>query len=386
MPTNLIPILILSLTLLPLFFLQGSIIDSVVIGIDHCPILSCDFQKHYLPQVEKLILKENGFVNGWFYPPLLAILLIPFHALPNPEISWSLFLGCLALALSYTSHKYSNGVFSLFTVILLICISLPVIHCLKWGQISILIALGLIIALNTQGYFAGAVLGFLGAIKLYPLLFVLPFLLQKRHQELVAMIISFLLFAFAVPLLMMPLEQIVAYYENALMASQRIQQIAAGLGGQAIMPTASRWFEDGSYGERVMFGGLIADIPLVASLLPMGILMPSLWLLHKAPNSPYVPVLTLISLSLLLAPGWEHYFCFLPYCWLVLYSNGSTYSRGILVVVMLLQYLPIAHLFGFGVSFFTYAQWGGSTLVLLILLSFALYKQNLYIQSHTLKE
>ena len=163
MPTNqsLIPILILSLALLPLFFLKGEFIDALFVGIDHCPMLSCDFQRHYLPQVEKLVLKENGFVNGWFYPPLLAILLIPFQALPNPEILWSLFLVGLSVALAYTTHKYSKGVFSLSTVFLLICISLPVIHCLKWGQISILIALGLIIALNTQGYFAGAVLGFL---------------------------------------------------------------------------------------------------------------------------------------------------------------------------------------------------------------------------------
>ena len=181
------------------------------------------------------------------------------------------------------------------------------------------------------------------------------------------------------------MEQVFAYYQNALAASQRIQQVAAGLGGQAIMPTATRWFEDGSYGERVMFGGLITDIPFIASLLPLGILVPSIWLLHKAPKSPYVPVLTLLSLSLLLSPGWEHYFCFLPYCWLVLYSNGSSYSRGILVVLLLLQYLPVAHLFGFGVSFFTYAQWGGSTLVLLSMLFLSLYTQYLYIQSRTFK-
>lgn len=384
MPTNqsLIPILILSLAILPLFFLQEKFIDAIVVGIDHCSMLSCDFQRHYLPQVEKLVLKENGFVNGWFYPPLLAILLIPFQTLPNPEISWSFFLVGFSVALAYTSHKYSKGVFSLSTVFLLVCISLPVIHCLKWGQISILIALGLIIVLNTQGYFAGFILGFLGAIKLYPLVFVLPFLLQKRHQEFVAMIGSFLLFALAVPLLMMPLEHVLAYYENTWTASQRIQQVAAGLGGQAITPAATRWFEDGSYGERVMFGGLIADIPFIASLLPLGILIPSLWMLHKAPKSPYVPVITLLSLSLVLAPGWEHYFCFLPYCWLVLYSNGSAYSRGILVVLLLMQYLPISHLFGFGVSFFTYAQWGGSTFMMLTMLSLTLYLQLRHIKEN----
>jgi hypothetical protein len=381
MPTNqsFIPSLLLILFVLPLLFLQGNVLDTIVIGIDHCSILSCDFQRHYLPQTQKFILGQEGFVSGWFYPPLLVILIYPFSHLPNPEVWWSIFLLFSSIALSYTTHKYSNKTFSFQTTLLLICISLPVIHCFKWGQVSILITIGLITALHTRGYFAGMILGFLGALKLYPLLFVLPFLLQKKHQEIISMGLSFIFFALCIPLLTMPIETVFAYYQNAMAASQNIQGMAAGLGGQAISPSATRWFEDGSYGTNVMNGGLIADIPFLSSLLVMGILLPSIYLLYKAPTSPFAPVLTLCFMSLLLSPGWEHYFCFLPYCWLVLYREGSSYSRIILVLLLLLQYTPISYLFGYGISFFTYAKWGGSTLILLIMLLLTWKNQYQYI-------
>ena len=69
----------------------------VVEQLDHCPIVMCDFQRHYLPQAEILLDDPNQIVRGWFYPPLLAIGLLPFvwsgHAL------W-LWGGMLLLGLS----------------------------------------------------------------------------------------------------------------------------------------------------------------------------------------------------------------------------------------------------------------------------------------------
>ena len=374
--------LFLFLTLLPILCFQFDIVNAIVSQIDHCSLLSCDFQRHYLPQVQRFVSEESGFVSGWFYPPLLVFLLYPFHQLPNPEIWWTFFLLTITVCLSHTTHKYSKNVVSPFTSLLFMCISLPVIHCLKWGQISILIVVGLIVALNTRGLWSGIILGFLGALKLYPLLFVLPFLLQKRHQECIAMMISFLIWGILIPLIFMPIDQIIAYYQNAIHASQNIQGMASGLGGQAIIPTATRWFEDGSYGTHVMDGGLIANIPFLSSIFALIVFIPSIFLLYKAPKNTFAPVLTFIFLSLLLSPGWEHYFCFIPYCWLVLYRESSSFQRIVLILMVLLQYVPLLHLLGYGISFFVYAQWGGSTCILLIMLCITWNLQYRYIKDN----
>jgi hypothetical protein len=171
MPTlqNFIPYLLLSLVLLPIFFLQDQLVEAIVLGIDHCTILSCDFRRHYLPQTQNFVLEKNTFVSGWFYPPLLVILLYPFHGITSPEIWWSVLLLTVALSLVYTTHKYSKSTLTYPSSFFLVCISLPVIHCIKWGQISLVIAVGLIIALNTRDRFSGLILGFLGALKIYPL-------------------------------------------------------------------------------------------------------------------------------------------------------------------------------------------------------------------------
>ena len=49
----------------------------VVEEVDHCSIALCDFVRHYLPQSQMIRDGQPTIVGGWFYPPLLAMMLVP---------------------------------------------------------------------------------------------------------------------------------------------------------------------------------------------------------------------------------------------------------------------------------------------------------------------
>ena len=58
--------------------------------LDHCPELACDFVRHYLPQAESARIRLPEMNNGWFYPPLLAMLLIPLTYFTQASLLWTI--------------------------------------------------------------------------------------------------------------------------------------------------------------------------------------------------------------------------------------------------------------------------------------------------------
>ena len=56
------------LLLVPILWFNLS--SGIILVEYHCNIAQCDFVRHYLPQAEQS--------HSWFYPPLLAFLLVPF--------------------------------------------------------------------------------------------------------------------------------------------------------------------------------------------------------------------------------------------------------------------------------------------------------------------
>ena len=74
----------------------------VIRQVDHCPQLGCDFTRHYFPQAEFMSQNLKTFQTGWFYPPLLAIMLQPLVWLSQPLFIWIgiqiVFMGGLAFS------------------------------------------------------------------------------------------------------------------------------------------------------------------------------------------------------------------------------------------------------------------------------------------------
>lgn len=313
-----VALLLGGLALVPWLF-HGLGWPRVLLGsLDRCPQSGCDFLGIYLPQVRLLLASPATILRGWYYPPLLALLLQGFAFLSDAQAlaAWTVvevvFAGLLA-GLCRRALPVRPAL--AWPVALgLVTLSLPVWHSLQWGQVSLLLGVGGAWALSRAGRSSAWILGILAAIKLYPAAWLALPLRQRRGRLLLA--------AGAVTVgagLLLPLLVLGPAATWAFLAHVRAAEglMPGPLGGQSLPATLHRWFVDGRY------IGLTDDpTPLVASLpgLARGatVLLPPVlvaaWFRATRTAAPDVAgALTLTVATLLLPPGWHHYFAFLPW-------------------------------------------------------------------------
>jgi len=360
--------------------------------IDHCPQLACDFTRHYLPQAQYALERSDQMNGGWFYPPLLAILLIPWTFLENPEIVWTLFnIGGVFLLARLASSKVSW----LLTTSLC-ATSLPILHALKWGQVSIWIAVCLCMALFDkertfsldkkdrdsdkqllfENNLTAWVLGVASAIKIYPLVFVILPLLKQRIRWVAHCIASTVVFGVIIPMLWLG-QDILSYWYAIQRGQQIVVDMGLTAGGQSLAPALHRWFVSGEF-----IGGQWSSEPLIFSassikiLVLFGVLvfmLIRLWRLRTRSIVALDSVVFLISIHLLLQPGWVHYFAWLPivqvWCWIQ--CEEQPLVRTALLGLILFERLPLLLLDQS--TYFAFSRAGWMTIVLagmLVIVSF----------------
>src|SRR5688572_14148331 len=139
----------------------------------------------YLEQA-RLFLGDGGLAAHWTYPPLLALLIAPLAPLStaHAEIGW--WVVQLAVLAAYASLLQrvlaGHGRRSWPLALALLITSLPVVHGLKWGQVSSAIAVAGAYALTRPERHGAAALGAAAACKLYPLLFLLGPLARRQYR------------------------------------------------------------------------------------------------------------------------------------------------------------------------------------------------------------
>lgn len=367
--------------------------------LDHCPELGCDFVRHYLPQAESARARLPKMNNGWFYPPLPAILLIPFTLFNQASLLWAIVNLCGVIILVRMIRSPRSLVPGLFAMSLYVT-SLPTLHAIKWGQVSIWLALLLCLSLFPNGVaiadrssskreqdsedwfinkWTAWLLGLAGAIKIYPMVFLLLPLLRNRLVWVLHSVLAFVLFGAFLPWLWLGDD-----VWNYLYAVQRGQQVVSDMGsiagGQALSPALHRWFISGEFIGASSTGSwsdaaLLMSIPWLKPIVMLGavtVLGRIVWSLRTTVTVSTVFAL-LIVIHLLLQPGWVHYFCWLPlvhvWCWYQA-RGKSTVLWGIGLVI-LLERLPL--IFLDRSTYFMFARAGWMTLVLLLTLMVLFY-------------
>ena len=243
-------IIIIACALLPWLLHGTTWPDIFVARLDHCNQLSCDFTRHYLPQATNIITGSDEFARGWFYPPLLGITLIPFTGLADPDLWWTALNLICAIGLAglcAQQLKTRSRMVGWLAGIALVASSLPVAHSIKWGQISLLIATLACYGLLASKRTAGMVLGTLAALKAYPICYGILPLISRCRKTLAWMGVSLAVLGLLIPFALLGMDSMWAYYVRVFDSGRQIQMIAAGGGGQALMPTMTRWFVDGSH-------------------------------------------------------------------------------------------------------------------------------------------
>lgn len=340
----------------------------VIEQLDHCPQLACDFTRHYLPQAQYVLDGDGQLDHGWFYPPLLALILVPFTLFEQSSLIWT---GCNLLAvaiLTYQTWLFKPNRLTALFITGLYMTSLPVLHALKWGQISLWISVLLLWFIQKREQkWAGMVLGFAGALKLYPLLFVLIDLLQRKVRPVALTITAFLVLGIGLPYIFLN-EQIYLYVYAVQRGQSMVSEMSNYSGGQALSSSLHRWFVSGSFIriedslEPVIFSmSLAKQLGLVGF---MGLSLHWFWIRWRIQSvSLGACFQLLIGLHLWIQPGWVHYFCWLPFvqvwCWL----NGDRWTRYTLVLAILLERIPLMHL-----SQSWYFEWSRSGVMSIVLL------------------
>lgn len=178
-PSLLVLQLAVALACLLALRLKWPTVGAFVVAIDHGDVLFADFVNHYYPTVEGG-LRHGAPAGGFFYPAGFAAMLAPL-ALVGPTVAkvlWGLVeLGCLVYVATVLAAAAVPGrpALALLGTALTVT-SIPVLHNLKWGQVSvpILAATGAAFVLHAQGRrnVPAALLGVAAGIKGYPLVFV----------------------------------------------------------------------------------------------------------------------------------------------------------------------------------------------------------------------
>jgi len=161
-------------------------VRDAVIALDHGDVLFADFVNHYYPTVQGP-LRHAHPAGGFFYPAAFAALIAPIGWLPLPvaELAWGILqLGCVLWAATRLVREAAphRPLLAMVGATLTIT-SVPILHNLKWGQVSVLIlaaAGGAFVAwTRDRKTLAAVLLGVAAGVKGYPLVFVAWFVLRS---------------------------------------------------------------------------------------------------------------------------------------------------------------------------------------------------------------
>lgn len=327
-------------------------IRDFVIAIDHGDVLFADFVNHYYPTVTDG-LRQGAPAGGFFYPAGFAALLSPFALLgPAPaKVAWGAVqlacLGYVATALVQAAVPKKPALALLGTA--LTVTSIPMLHDLKWGQVSlpILAATGAAFVLRARGKqgLPAALLGIAAGIKGYPLVFV-GWFVARRDARFVARA------ALACVVTLGVLPAIVMGPTHAIF----FQRVSTG----AVLGAADGVLRDfnSQYAPAVLgryHGGwdaTAADVRAMGELGAIGalVLVAALVLLVARSSAPRIAerrellafVLLASTVPFWLRTSWSHYFVHLPLAQTLLAGMlaerpaGRMRAHEVLVLVLLL--------------------------------------------------
>ena len=289
-------------------------VAALVAALDHCKELYCDFTRQYYP-TGRDVLTTGQPSNGYFYSSFFALLLAPFGRveLGTAVALWSLvqLLGIALLLLpAIDFYHQSPRAFALY--VLLLAFSMPLLHNLKWGQVSTLVT-GCAFAalfLHRRGHTTAAavVLGFGVAVKYYVAVVAFYFLLRRDWRFLFVLAATVVLLWLVIPTAVLGPAGNWQFYRTV---SERVAHAATtwlpeDINAQYLPSVAGRWLgtADGRGVWRWLGYGLFAvNLLAVARLV-----------LRRAPRATeWAFALLFLGLPLAIETSWPHYFVYLPF-------------------------------------------------------------------------
>ena len=277
-----------------------------------------DYQHFFQPMGER-VLHDPRPVEGFLYGPWAALCLFPFGLLPYSLSAW-LWAGLLLLLTAGLAHEAARfgserGPALALLGVALTLSSFPLLHDLKFGQVSVLIVwlLCACATLHERGSprAAAACLAFAASFKAYPALF-LGYFVLKRDWRFVRWALGFAFaFSVVVPVLVLGARETWAFYGD--IANQLDTRFGAGVSTRSSQSLAT-------LGDRLLLRPLGLASPLPRALFAAfryALCAGLLFVLHRLASRPMFSTrLAFLWLFLVtpfvVATSWPHYFVYLP--------------------------------------------------------------------------
>ena len=337
-------------------------VATLVAALDHCKELYCDFTRQYYP-TGRDVLTTGQPSNGYFYSSFFALLLVPFGRveLSTAVALWSLVqlvgIGLLLLP-AIDFYRESPRAFALYVVLL--AFSMPLLHNLKWGQVSTLVTGGAFATLflyrRGRVTAAAVVLGLAVAVKYYVAVVAFAFLLRRDWRFLAVLAVTVVLFWLVIPTAVLGPEGNWQFYVTV---RERVAHAVStwmpeDINAQYLPSVIGRWLGSaaGRGVWRLLGYGLFA-----ANLLAVARLV-----VRRAPRAiEWAFALLFLGLPLAIETSWPHYFVYLPFAQtlvaleteFLLRNSVSTSSRlvvwvaaTLLLVSIILASMPFFQLVG----------------------------------------
>jgi hypothetical protein len=298
------------------FALYWGNFHNFILDIDHCELTFCDFQKFYYP-AGRAVLEQAPLPDGFYYSNFVALFFAPLAllSLPVATFIWGvvqvvaaalmlLIPGAVLLKDAPSKRLYT---FLLFT-------SAPLLNNFKWGQVSLLIVLGVLCAfiLYARGhrFWSALLLGTLITVKFFPAVFLIYFLLRKDWKYLLVCMGTFLTTFFLIPMLVLGPARALQLQANASGdAMQMVTSLAVrNTDTQYFASVIARYF-------KIPFDSMTFSL---LTGLGIALLLAILFLVWKITRSQvehaglWACALLLMTFPFWIPSAWPHYFLFLP--------------------------------------------------------------------------
>ncbi len=352
--------------------------------LDHCGSIACDFPTFHA-QGRTVLAPPFRIAPGWKLPPFAAVVFAPLGLLPlgAATFAWEalnlVLIGVLAARCRRALRGLGSGSATWIAVALTIA-SLPVVHCFKWGQVSLLVAVLALLALESPGVASGPVIGALGAFKVYPIALLLGPACARAWRVVLGAALAALACGIVVPWIVLGPAATEALFANLLRTATAESQWANGLsvayyGGQGLSAAIQRWFVDGGHVGAAPPGApplVVALSPVTAGWLALvtgfAIVGGAVGVLVRRPPPAITAALTLTTVGLLAPPGWHHYFAFLPFAQAVPIGVPAAprLARMLAIGSFALCAAPLALLAVRADAYYACSAWGTTTLAALL--------------------
>ena len=312
--------------------LQWGSFARFVKAIDHYTGFMLDFGIYY--SMSKQILALPTPVAGYYYTAFFALVLTPLSALKlsSALVVWEAIQYACVAAMCFIAARLLTLPPPGMVLYAGLCVtSFPMLHCYRWGQVSLLLTaciMGAFLASSKNNrVLAGVLLAFAAAIKFYPAFFILYFILKRDVRTCAAFGLAAILFYLVFPAAVLGFSHWLEFERAVIKAIRDAQWVSQNINSQYVVHAGLRWFA--IIFHRVAGNTAVRVLTIVSYVIALSSIV-MVWVFQRRTSGEKhaLSLVTIfLSIPFVIKTAWPHYFVYLPLCQAAVFSYYASSFR-----------------------------------------------------------